>query len=201
MGQRLNIEIQKDGELLANSYFHWSAYTGFAIELTLQILSAYEDIISNNPIQKAVQMLEETGAGIQEDELEELRKRQDTLRQHLQFSKTSNDRNVGFIHVLEVPMLNARDLEEGRVVIDIGADTIHFDVFYNDTVEYMLEEMDFEEEDLPPHINVDQLGCMVGDDWTFDGFMTFVELYDRYPGGFQWTAPDGTDMMAYWISG
>lgn len=199
MGQRLNIEIHENGELLANSYFHWSAYTSSAIELTKEALSVYDSIITNNPIQKAVRMLEETGAGIHEEELHEVVLKNDRLLNQLRFSKTSKDRNQGFIHVLEDDMYRARDWDEGRVTIDIGDDTICFDVLYTDTVEYMLDAMEWTEDDLPPHINPDQYGCIMGEDWTFEGFSNFVDLYEQYPDGFQWTAPDGTDMVTRWI--
>lgn len=33
MGQRLNIEIWKDGKVLANAYYHWSAYSVCAVDL------------------------------------------------------------------------------------------------------------------------------------------------------------------------
>lgn len=199
MGQRLNIEIHENGELLANSYFHWSAYTSSAIELTKEALSVYDSIITNNPIQKAVRMLEETGAGIHEEELHEVVLKNDRLLNQLRFSRKSKDRNQGFIHVLEDDMYRARDWDEGRVTIDIGDDTICFDVLYTDTVEYMLDAMEWTEDDLPPHINPDQYGCIMGEDWTFEGFLNFVDLYEQYPDGFQWTAPDGTDMVTRWI--
>lgn len=34
MGQRLNIEIISGDKVLANAYYHWSAYSRIAIELT-----------------------------------------------------------------------------------------------------------------------------------------------------------------------
>ena len=33
MGQRLNIEIKKDSKVLANAYYHWSAYTSSALQM------------------------------------------------------------------------------------------------------------------------------------------------------------------------
>lgn len=44
MGQRLNIEIVKNGEVLANSYYHWAAYSEVAIDLAIQIINKYEYI-------------------------------------------------------------------------------------------------------------------------------------------------------------
>lgn len=38
MGQRLNIEIMKNDKVLANAYYHWSAYTESALELCACII-------------------------------------------------------------------------------------------------------------------------------------------------------------------
>lgn len=37
MGQRLNIEIVDGNTTLANAYYHWSAFTFPALELTAEI--------------------------------------------------------------------------------------------------------------------------------------------------------------------
>lgn len=199
MGQRLNIEIKCNDELIANSYFHWSAYTGSSIELVKEILNLYDDVVSNYSVQRAVSLLELTGAGIQEEELQRVVLDADKDIQRLKFKRMSHNRNQGFIHVLQPDMDNTRDWDEGRVTIDIGDDTIIFDVLNIDTVEYLIEEYEWNEDDLPPHVNLDQLGCEMGAAWSFDQFFTFVDLYKEHPGGFQWTAPDGTDMVCYWI--
>ena len=39
MGQRLNIEILKDGDCIANCYYHWGAYTSPTIHLVKEILA------------------------------------------------------------------------------------------------------------------------------------------------------------------
>jgi len=44
MGQRLNIEILKGGKILANAYYHWSAYTLPALELCKGIIEEYKKI-------------------------------------------------------------------------------------------------------------------------------------------------------------
>ena len=199
MGQRLNIEIKINGELIANSYFHWSAYTGSSIELVKQILSYYDDVVSNYSVQRAVSLLELTGAGIQEEELQRIVLDADKDIQRLKFKRMSHNRNQGFIHVLQPDMDNTRDWDEGRVTIDIGDDTIIFDVLNINTVEYLIEECEWDEDDLPPHVNLDQLGCEMGAAWSFDQFFTFVDLYEEHPGGFQWTAPDGEDMVTHWV--
>lgn len=42
MGQRLNIEIVKNGEVLANSYYHWSGFSDCAVNLTEKIIKDYD---------------------------------------------------------------------------------------------------------------------------------------------------------------
>lgn len=44
MGQRLNIEIFNNGQVVVNAYYHWSAYTRSALELTAKVISAYNDM-------------------------------------------------------------------------------------------------------------------------------------------------------------
>lgn len=79
MGQRLNIEIVKNGEILANAYYHWSGFSNSAINLTEKIIKNFEYIkkyrveeyIENKDLLFAIRLLEETGAGI--EDLEETR--------------------------------------------------------------------------------------------------------------------------------
>ena len=44
MGQRLNIEIMKGCTILANAYYHWSAYTSSALELCKSIVEQYKKL-------------------------------------------------------------------------------------------------------------------------------------------------------------
>lgn len=73
MGQRLNIEIVKNKEVIANSYFHWSAYSNSAINMVADIISKFNYIkkyevenAKNKDLLLAIRLLESTGAGIGE---------------------------------------------------------------------------------------------------------------------------------------
>lgn len=44
MGQRLNIEIMKNDKVLANAYYHWSAYTSSALELCAYIIEEIKNV-------------------------------------------------------------------------------------------------------------------------------------------------------------
>ena len=73
MGQRLNIEIKrrKDNKVLANSYYHWSAYTSSSLHLAEEIIENIYDIIRKEKVSdeiKAIQLLQTTGAGLMENE-------------------------------------------------------------------------------------------------------------------------------------
>lgn len=52
MGQRLNIEIKrrKDNKVLANSYYHWSAYTSSSLHLAEEINESYEEEIKSGKL-------------------------------------------------------------------------------------------------------------------------------------------------------
>ncbi len=71
MGQRLNIEIVKNGEVLANSYYHWSGFSDCAVNLTEKIINDYDyvkkcncnDACKNLDLLFAIRLLERTGAG------------------------------------------------------------------------------------------------------------------------------------------
>lgn len=71
MGQRLNIEIFNKGQILANAYYHWSAYTVASLELVQKVLDAYSTFPAEpSDRQKAVLALQATGAGLPKDERE-----------------------------------------------------------------------------------------------------------------------------------
>ena len=70
MGQRLNIEIWDKGQVLANAYYHWSAYTLLALKLIEKIITNVDNLVEcDNDRLKAVWLLQLTGAGLTQDEL------------------------------------------------------------------------------------------------------------------------------------
>lgn len=70
MGQRLNIEIIREGNLLTNAYYHWSGYTSSAITLSKLALSEWEE----SPSQSIYISLEKRILSICEEYLKELEK-------------------------------------------------------------------------------------------------------------------------------
>ena len=77
MGQRLNIEVHYDGELIANAYYHWSAYTSSSLNLLGKVIEAYRSRTEINKLKVAVEILQATGAGINEEERQNIAKDKD----------------------------------------------------------------------------------------------------------------------------
>lgn len=149
MGQRLNIEILKNDEILANSYYHWSGFSNSAVDLAVQIISNFEHIkkyrvekyIKNQDLLFAIRLLEETGAGI--SNIDKARKLLEDNTNNLLIKKCDG-RNEGIIGITKEDIEETRYWEEGRVSIDIEKQTVDFNVID----EYTTEELkkDCEEE-------------------------------------------------------
>lgn len=151
MGQRLNIEIVKNGRVLANSYYHWSGFSNSAINLVIQIIQNYEYIkkynvekyIKNQDLLLAIRLLEETGAGLNNTDIARNILKDETMNLKL---KECQGRNEGIIGITQEDIEKTRAWEEGRVSIDIENKKIDFDVIE----EYTLEELknDYDEEEI-----------------------------------------------------
>ena len=143
MGQILNIEIVSNGELLANSYYHWSGYSNTAIMMTEGIIGEYKRTKDYNkgPL-FAIRLLESTGAGaVDPERFREILKMPDVRLQKCE------GRNEGIIDIEPEKMQENRAWEEGRVTIDIAKETFDFDVLDYRTEEDIRECCeDYEEE-------------------------------------------------------
>lgn len=142
MGQRLNIEINQNGETLANAYYHWSAYTSSSLELTRIILENKNKVKHEDPVIYAVRLLETTGARLQEDEIKPMQK-----RNPLEKFEIATDRNEGLIAISEKGKDETRKWEEGRVEIYLDDETINFDVVYTVDKEEFMEDYEKTEEE------------------------------------------------------
>lgn len=130
MGQRLNIEIHKNGEVLANCYYHWSAYTYSASNMAQAIVANYtnnkEKLEKFTDVEKAVFLFLSigTGAGLDSADYDEFK----TDRSELKVKAT--DRNNGIISITEEGIEGTRNFQEGGVDIDIGTEEVNFDVIF-----------------------------------------------------------------------
>lgn len=133
MGQRLNIEIVDGETSLANCYYHWSADTNSALELTKQIIDSYYNSKLTVGLEMAVELLEATGAGINKTERAEIQKQPEKFGS-FKF-KDCTSRNDGLISITEKGKETTREQEEGRVTIDLSTETFDFDVLLYYTME------------------------------------------------------------------
>lgn len=129
MGQRLNIEITDGSNVLANAYYHWSAYTHDSVELLNMIMS--ERCITESDMslfEKAIYLLERTGAGFSSDELDYIEEEDIDLREDLRIP--ARDRNEGLIAISTNGIKNTEMWEEGRLTIDILNLKVDFNVVW-----------------------------------------------------------------------
>lgn len=146
MGQRLNIEIMSGNKILTNAYYHWSAYSETAIEMTKNIINEYYEINEKNEIFKAVKLLECTGAGVNDEE-KNLIKNNPLLNSLIM--QNSINRNEGLLSVSEEGMQKTRYWEEGRVTIHIDTETFDFNVLCRIGIDEYEEVYERKVEDVP----------------------------------------------------
>lgn len=130
MGQRLNIEIKrrKDNKALANSYYHWSAYTSSSLHLAEEIIENIYEVIRKEKVSdeiKAIQLLQTTGAGLMENEYNKLNE------EDKKYCSLATNRNLGLISFTDEGMEETRKWEEGRLTIDIDFDDKDYDFYGN----------------------------------------------------------------------
>ena len=142
MGQRLNIQIEANNTdtneivVLANCYYHWSGNTYGAMELVNEIVeSGIYNLDILDPVEKAIRLLEATGAGLSGDEL--------TDTYYAPKYKVSTDRNIGLIAVSEEGKKSTVKHEESRVTINLTTGSIDMsDMVYNVTDEFSDAELE-----------------------------------------------------------
>ena len=130
MGQRLNIEITDGSNVLANAYYHWSAYTHDSAELLKLILSerCITDDSTMSIFEKAIYLLERTGAGFSSTELDYIKNEDIDLP--LDLIKFAKDRNEGLIAISTKGIKDTEYWEEGRITVDILNLKVDFNVIW-----------------------------------------------------------------------
>ena len=129
MGQRLVIQIEDDhGNRLANAYYHWSAYTGEAAELTNRVLGwldAADPRLTEK--QKAVWALYKTGARFNDTDRQYLVDEGSEKDYDFAFDEVKANRNSGLLSATEKGMDESNACEECRVTIYPDSKEIYFD--------------------------------------------------------------------------
>jgi len=129
VGQRLNIEVCYDGDLIANAYYHWSAFTTSSLNILEEVIDAYKHRTEISSLKVAVQILQATGAGVNDEEKERITADTTGKFQGISFQDCIN-RNEGLLAVTEQGMEETRKWEEGRITVDIGTEEFIFDVMW-----------------------------------------------------------------------
>lgn len=189
MGQRLNIEIVNGDTVLANAYYHWSAFTFPALELTAEIVKGIDKVPSENKLEQAIALLELTGAGVDDEEWARIESDTTGKFDELVFKEAKN-RNRGLISVTEEGMQETETLEEGRVSIDLEKKTICFDVVDG----LSLEEYRADFEDAPSLPVVDGIDFY---NVPFSRFHELIGIIHMYEYGIRLS--NGTVVL--WIDG
>lgn len=132
MGQRLVIEIRTKNiagtsEVLASAYYHWSAYSGVALDLLGTISKKYHEIqnkiISEKKI--AVEMLQSIGAGIEDAERESI---EGSPEYEGFIFKSCVSRNDGILCVTDEGVQENRIAADYLIILDLDSETFSFDV-------------------------------------------------------------------------
>lgn len=167
MGQRLVIQIEENGEALANAYYHWSAYTESAADMTNDVINYLDDADKSfTPHKKAVWALYKTGArfapaehelmaneGISEDEFS------------FAFDDVKADRTDGLISVSDKGMKESEDWAEGMATIDIVTGEIYFNVYCEESREDFKKYNEDIDIDYLPILDIPSYGEMQADEW------------------------------------
>lgn len=192
MGQRLNIEIVDNDGVIANSYYHWSAYTGSAIALTRHILDRYEEYKAkyHDRLELAVRLLESTGAGVNEKELEDIKKYPELSK--LEIQKAQN-RNKGLLSVTPEGITETENWEEGRVTIDLDSESVIFSVFFHDGKDEYLEYS--ADDGISDYENLPVIDFDPGNELNFKDFEHLEEVYQK--SAFSYRLPNGN--VINWI--
>lgn len=174
MGQRLNLEISRGKKVIANSYYHWSAYTESAYDLTNQCIDYLENNMHKFKDDKllAIKALEATGAGLPEyageTDSDYTRIVNMSKYRNVEFQKCSS-RNEGIIGCFKKSIETTQQWAEGSVFIDLDDLSICFDVlcYYDsaDDIKEYFEEFDEStcaslDYDLE-HLNIEELADIV----------------------------------------
>lgn len=162
MGQRLNIQIQREEEIIANAYYDWSAYTMSSLGLLELIEDKWDELSSeSDDLIRAVRLLEATGASFTDEDLEAMLAK----RPGFMIEKKTVNRMDGLIGVSEKGINETIDLAEGSAIIFLEDGSVLFNVFEEyDDEEQIIEEYDPSDEEIAeaPHLDFDEVDLHMG---------------------------------------
>lgn len=191
MGERLNIEIIKGGKPVANAFYNWGAYTTNSLSYIKDMVEFVnkENILGMpakdyaEQVIQAVKVLEATGARIQKDELQHLKK----LDPYNDY-KVADNRCEGLIYITREEMMTTREAEVGRVEFDIDIGLIYFDVYFIVTRDEYESERDEEMPEFDDHLK-----------WEFDFAVSHIPIteFDKVDEFFDEVMKRGDERFLY----
>ena len=182
MGERLNLEIWNNGEVLANAYYHWSGFTDSAAAIVTQALNYIKSnsVKNDNSLLYAIRVLEATGAGLTDREIEYIKNLDELSNENF---APCNGRNAGLIGITPNEILETRRWQEHAAYIFIDEKRVSFRVFWTQKKwKYEHEQ----KEEYGKNVNANDF-AHVGwniDDIKFNNwedFMTFLEKTNHAP--------------------
>lgn len=128
MGQRLVVIINSNGKDLANSYYHWDAYSLASLETIKPIVDFLNaDSLKNINESDAIKLLQISGAEVTDEELKYCE--ENNIEVKRQYEKI--DRNRGLIAVSKEEMTNSLDWAEGIIEIYVDEKKINYKVCWD----------------------------------------------------------------------
>ena len=150
MGQRLVVTVISQNKDLCKMYFHWSAYTSCALNVTKDVLDCiynHEDETEREFQLRMIRFCEQYGGGIKNGKGSVEWKYIQNVYPNEIFKKEDISRNYGLIAISEEGMDDLQDWSEGSVYIDIDEDVVHFGVYceYEDIDSYCEERKSWDD--------------------------------------------------------
>ena len=134
---------------LCNIYYHWSAYTGSALEETRNIINCiynHKDESESEMLLRLIRFCEANGGGIRgtEGEFTYIK----SLYPNETFKTENYSRNDGLIALSEQGMTDLQSWSEGDVYINLDTDQVDFCVYsgYESLEEYIEERKSWDDE-------------------------------------------------------
>lgn len=160
----------------------------------MEICDYYEEAAerSHSDLELAVMLLQQTGAGLNEEEWARIKQDHDLRANDLDLA-TCNNRNDGLLSITTHGMMATEEWENGCVTIELSDQSIYFDV-----VSYMAkEEFDHEYADMEDYFRDMEI---VHED-PFEGLeiSNFWELNDLIKGSPGGVFCDTDDTVYLWI--
>ena len=145
MSKVLVITVNQGKETLASAYFHWSASPESSIELTKTILDFENGFDIKNQKLKAVQILESTSAGFENDTMDVLKKECQEFK-NIKFNKVIS-RSEGVIEIEQAKINEHLSKAKDVISIDLDSRTIKLDTLKNlgNELDFNIEKLSFED--------------------------------------------------------